>query len=118
MVGVRDALRGRAVNVVVYGSPEAPIVGEDRGEGGRGGFVADKRITDGVRTSATTERGMCCDGNDYERLLYIQQQDDAHDSITFIKMHIMCLILCYSPCTAEATRGHTIPWNIDMIFMD
>ena len=46
--------------------PEAPIIGDDRGEGGRGGSVADERITDGARTSATTERGICRDGNDYE----------------------------------------------------
>ena len=66
----------------------------------------------------TTERGICHDGNDYERLLYIQQRDDAHNSIKFFKKHIMRLILCYSHPAAEATRWHTIPWNIDMIFMD
>jgi hypothetical protein len=52
-------LRGRAVVVVVHGSPEAPIVGDERGEGGRGGSVADKTITDGAKTTATTKRGMC-----------------------------------------------------------
>ncbi len=57
MVDVRDALRGRAVVVVVHGLPEAPIVGDDRGEGGRGGSVTDKTITDGAKTMAT-ERGM------------------------------------------------------------
>ena len=56
-VDVRDALRGRAVIVVVHGSPEAPIVGDDRGEGGRGGSVADETITYGAKTTAT-ERGM------------------------------------------------------------
>ena len=56
-VDVRDAMQGRAVVVVVHGSPEAPIVGNDRGEGGRGGSVADKTTTDGAKT-ATTERGM------------------------------------------------------------
>ena len=34
---VRDALRGRTVIVVVHCLPEAPIVGDDRGNGGRGG---------------------------------------------------------------------------------
>jgi hypothetical protein len=56
-VDVRDALRGRAVVVVVHGSPEAPIVGDDRGEGGLGGSVADETITDGAKTTAT-EWGM------------------------------------------------------------
>jgi hypothetical protein len=56
-----------------------------------------------TKGSATTERGICRDGNDYEQLLYIQQRDDAHNSITFIKKHIMCLILCFSPRAAEAT---------------
>ena len=71
-VEVRDALQGGADVVVVHGSPEAPIIGDDRGKGEWVGSVADDRITDGARTSATTERGICCDGNDYERLLYIQ----------------------------------------------
>ena len=57
-VEVRDALRGGAVVVVVHGSPEAPIAGDDRGKGGRGGSVADKTITDGATMAATTERGM------------------------------------------------------------
>ena len=57
-VEVRDALRGGAVIVVVHGSPEAPIAGDDRGEGGRGGSVADKMITDRARTTATKEQGM------------------------------------------------------------
>ena len=57
-VEVRDALRGGAVVVVVHGSPEAPIAGDDCGEGGRGGSVADETITDGATTAATTERGM------------------------------------------------------------
>jgi hypothetical protein len=56
-VDVRDALRGRAVIVIVHGSPEAPIVGDDCGEGGRGGSVADETITDGAKTTAT-EQGM------------------------------------------------------------
>jgi hypothetical protein len=56
-VNVRDALRGRAVIVVVHGSPEAPIVGEDHGKGGQGGSVADETITDGAKTTAT-EQGM------------------------------------------------------------
>ncbi len=58
-VEVRDALRGGAVIVVVHGSPEAPIAGDDCGEGGRGGSVADETITNGATTAATTERGMC-----------------------------------------------------------
>ncbi len=49
-VDVRDALRGQA--------PEAPIAGDDRGEGGRGGSIADKTITDRARTTATKEQGM------------------------------------------------------------
>ncbi len=60
-VEIRDALRGGAVVVVVHGSPEAPIAGDDRGEGGRCGSVADETITDGATTAATTattERGM------------------------------------------------------------
>ena len=56
-VEVRDPLRGGAVVVVVHGSPEAPIAGDNRGEGGRGGSVADETITDGA-TTATTEQGM------------------------------------------------------------
>jgi hypothetical protein len=56
-VDVQDALRGRAVVVVVHGSPEAPIVGDDRGEGGWGESVADEKIMDGAKTTAT-ERGM------------------------------------------------------------
>ena len=57
-VEVRDALRGGAIVVVVHGSPEAPIAGDDHGEGGRGGSVADETITDGATTAATTEQGM------------------------------------------------------------
>ena len=57
-VDVRDAMQGRAVIVVVHGSPEAPIAGDDCGEGGRGGSVADETITDRAMTAATTERGM------------------------------------------------------------
>jgi hypothetical protein len=57
-VEVRDAPRGGAVVVVVHGSPEAPIAGDDRDEGGRSGSVADETITDGATTAATTERGM------------------------------------------------------------
>jgi hypothetical protein len=57
-VEVRDALRGGAVVIFVHGSPEAPIVGDDRGEGGRNGSVADEMITDGATTTATTEGGM------------------------------------------------------------
>ncbi len=56
-VNVRDALQGRAVIVVVHGSPKVPIVGKDHGEGGRGGSVADETITDGAKMTAT-ERGM------------------------------------------------------------
>ena len=67
-------MQWRAVVVVVHGSPEALIVGDYRGEGGRGGSVGDERITDGARTSATTEREICREGNDYERLLYIQNK--------------------------------------------
>ncbi len=57
-VEVRDALQGGAVVVVVHGSPEAPIARDDRGEGGRGGSVADETITYGATTAATTEQGM------------------------------------------------------------
>ncbi len=57
-VEVRDALQGGAVVVVVHGSPEAPIAGDDRGEGGQGGSVVDEIVTDGATTAATTERGM------------------------------------------------------------
>jgi hypothetical protein len=57
-VEVRDALRGGAVVAVVHGSPEAPIAGDDRGKGGRGGSVADETIMDGATTAATTEQGM------------------------------------------------------------
>jgi hypothetical protein len=46
-VEVRDALQGGAVVVVVHGSPEAPIAGDDHGEGGRGGSVADETTTRG-----------------------------------------------------------------------
>ena len=49
---------GQAVVAVVHGSPQAPIVGDDCNEGQRGGSVADETITDGVKTMATTERGM------------------------------------------------------------
>ncbi len=59
-VDVRDALQGRAIVGVVHSLPEAPIVGDDRGEGGRGGSVADETITDGVKTTAMTEQGMRC----------------------------------------------------------
>jgi hypothetical protein len=57
-VEVRDALQGGAVVVVVHSSPKAPIAGDDHGEGGRCGSVADEIITDGATTVATTERGM------------------------------------------------------------
>jgi len=57
-VDVQDALQGRAVVVVVHGLPEAPIIGDDCGEGKRSGSVADETITDGAKTTATTERGM------------------------------------------------------------
>jgi hypothetical protein len=93
-VEVRDALRGGAVDIVVHGSPEATIIGDDRGEGKRGGSFADETITDGAKTMATTERGMHIDDNDYERPPYIQRQDDAHNIITFNRKHIICLIFC------------------------
>jgi len=57
-VNVRDALQGRAVVGIVHGSPEATIISDDRGEGKRGGSVADETITDGAKTMAATERGM------------------------------------------------------------
>jgi hypothetical protein len=57
-VEVQDALRGGAIVVIVHGSPEATIISDDRGEGKRGGSFADKTITDGAKTTATTERGM------------------------------------------------------------
>ena len=57
-VEVRDALQGGAIVVVVHGSPEAPIAGDDRGKGGQGGSIADETITDGATMAATTERGM------------------------------------------------------------
>ena len=34
------------------------IISDDRDEGKRGGSFADKTITDGAKTTATTERGM------------------------------------------------------------
>jgi len=58
VVDVRYAMRGRAVVVVVHGLPEAPIVGDDRGEGGWGGSVPDETIMDGAKTTATMEWGM------------------------------------------------------------
>ena len=58
VVNVCDALQGQAVVIVVHGSPEAPIVDDDRGEGGRGRSVTYEMITDGAKTTATTERGM------------------------------------------------------------
>ena len=57
-VEVRDALRGGAVVVVVHGSPKAPIAGDDHGEGGQGGSVADETITDEATKATTTERRM------------------------------------------------------------
>ena len=42
----------------------------------------------------------------------------SHNNITFNKKHIICVIFCNKCCAAEATRRHTIPWNIVMIFMD
>ena len=51
-------MRGRAVIVVVHGSPEVPIVGNDRGKGGRGRSVADEKIMERAKTTATMERGM------------------------------------------------------------
>jgi len=57
-VDVRDALRGRAVVIVVHGSPEAMIISDYRSEGKRGGSFADETITDGAKTTAKTERGM------------------------------------------------------------
>jgi hypothetical protein len=57
-VEVQDALQGEAVVVVVHGSPEATIIINDRGEGKRGGSFVDETITDGAKTTATTERGM------------------------------------------------------------
>jgi hypothetical protein len=57
-VEVQDALRGGAVVAVVHGSPEATIISNDHGEGKRGGSFADETIMDGVKTRATTERGM------------------------------------------------------------
>jgi hypothetical protein len=57
-VEVQDALRGGAIVVVVHGSPEATIISDDHGEGKRGGSFADEMITDGAKTTATTERGM------------------------------------------------------------
>ena len=57
-VDVRDALRGQAIVVVVHGSPKAPIIGDDHGEGKRGGSIADKTITDEAKMTAKTERGM------------------------------------------------------------
>ena len=57
-VEVQDALRGGAIVVIVHGSPEATIISDDRGEGKRGGSFADETITDGAKTTATTERGM------------------------------------------------------------
>jgi hypothetical protein len=38
--------------------PKATIISDDRGKGKRGGSFADKTITDGAKTTATTEQGM------------------------------------------------------------
>ena len=57
-VDVCDALRGGAAVIGVHGSPEAMIISDDRDEGKRGGSFADETITDGAKTTATTERGM------------------------------------------------------------
>ena len=57
-VNVRDALQGRAIVVIVHGLPEAPIIGDNRGEGGQARSIAYETITDGAKTMATTERGM------------------------------------------------------------
>jgi len=78
---VQDALQGGADVVVVHGSPEAPIIGDDRGKGEWVGSVADDRITDGARTLAMTERGICRDGNDYERL-------KVKASKVFVRLHL------------------------------
>jgi len=72
-VDVRDALRGRVAVVVIHGSPEATIISDDRGEGKRGGSVADKTITDGAKMTATGNGACVSDDNDYERLPYIQR---------------------------------------------
>ncbi len=50
--------RGRAIVVVVHGSPEATIISDDRDEGKRGGSFTDETIMDGAKTTATTEWGM------------------------------------------------------------
>ena len=54
----RDALQGRAIVIIVHGLPEASIVGNNCGEGGQGGSVADETIMYRAKTMATTERGM------------------------------------------------------------
>ena len=58
-VNVRDALRGQAIVAVVHGLPEALIIGDNHGEGKQARSVAYETITDGAKTMATTERGMC-----------------------------------------------------------
>ena len=58
---------------------------------------ADPSQTKGSRTGRGQRRqwngGYFDDDNGYERLTYMQRQDDAHNIILFIKTHIMCLIL-------------------------
>ena len=40
------------------GSPKAPIIEDDRGEGTRGRSIKDETTTDGARMTATTGRGI------------------------------------------------------------
>jgi hypothetical protein len=46
---------GSSLTSLSDGSPEGPIVGDNRGKGRLGGSVADETTTDRVRTTATTE---------------------------------------------------------------
>ena len=53
-----------------------------------------KRSRTGRRRGQRRNGECISDNNNYERLPYIQQQDDAHNNIIFNKKHITCLIIC------------------------
>jgi hypothetical protein len=49
--------------------------------------------------------GCVGDHNDYKQLPYIQRRDDAHNSITCIKKHIMCLIFATNVAPRKPRNG-------------
>jgi hypothetical protein len=53
-----------------------------------------KQSRTGQRQRRRRNGGCFGDDNNYERLPYIQRRDDTHNSIIFIKKHIMCLRFC------------------------